>query len=176
MVAETKESPKETRDARDAREAAGRFADTVHESVRTAFDTTRRAQESMFKSFADGTKTNGGFPGFDAFFTTGERLTREFGPLVSRNIETFAETFQTGLRANADVFLAVFDAAVRPEENDLYKRTRKVWDTAFDAFRTQMNAFGKSTQRAVENCSEFCQTIANTEGAGRTNSRGTKQG
>ena len=156
----------------EAKETMTRFFDSINEGFRNSLDVTRRAQESFLKAVADTAKTQPNVPGFDAFFTTGERFAKEFAPFVSRNVETFVQSFDTGVRTNVDAFRTLCDVAGKTDDADVYRKTRKMWDIAFDAARTNFDAFGKTGTRAMENCSTFCQAVCgedvSTKSAGRT--------
>lgn len=158
----------------EAKETMTRFFDTMNEGFRNSIDATRRAQESFFKVVTDTAKTNPNFPGFDAFLTTGERFVKEFTPFVNRNLEAFVQTFDTGIRANVEAFRTMCDVAGRTEETDVYKKTRKMWDVAFDAARSNFDAFGKTGTRTMENCSAFCQSVCGEEISTKTAGRPTK--
>jgi hypothetical protein len=158
----------------EAKETMTRFFDTMNEGFRNSLDATRRAQESFFKVATDTTKTNPSIPGFDAFFTTGERFAKEFTPFVNRSFETFVQTVDAGVRTNVDAFRTVCDMAGRTEDTDVYKKTRKVWDVMFDAARTNFDAFGKTGTRAMENCSAFCQAVYGEDVSAKTTGRAAK--
>lgn len=143
MVAETKET-------------MTKMFDCWNEGFRATLEAGRRAQETWAKAFSEMNTTP---LGFEAFFTTGERMAREFAPFVGKNMETFAQTCDTAFRANLDVFKAATEVAAHPEDGDFYKRSRRVFDVAFDAMRTNVDAFSKAAARSNELCSAFYRAV-----------------
>ncbi len=159
MVAETKET-------------MTKMFDCWSEGLRATFDAGRRTQETWAKTVTDATKNNPS--GFDSFFATGQNAVREFGPFVGKNIETAAQTCDTAFRANMDAFRTATEAVTRPEEGDLYKRTRRAMDATFDAFRTNVDAFNKATTRGTELCSAFFQAVCARPCDGKSAAKGNK--
>jgi len=160
MVAETKET-------------MTKMFDCWNEGFRAAFDAGRRAQETWARTFTDVTKNP---TGFENFFATGEKMAREFPPFVGKNMETLAQTCDTAYRANLDVFKAATDVAAHPDEGDFYQRSRRVFDVAFDAFRTNVDTFNKAATRGSELCTVFCQAVCTCPESGKTTSKNVKAG
>ena len=122
----------------ESKETFTRMFESMNEGFRAAWDAGRRTQETFFKSATESAKFT---TGFEPFFACSERFAREFVPFVGRTVETVAQTFDNGIRANVDVFKAACECAVKPEEGDFYKKSRRVFDAAFDAARTNFDAF-----------------------------------
>lgn len=156
----------------ETRESMTRAFDCVADSVKTAFDSGRRAQEAWFKAV-------GGMccqrpSDADRFFGHNERLFREWTPFVGKNMETLAQTCDTTLRSGLDAFRVACDAAMTPADGNAYDASRQVWDAAFGAARVSFDALGKAGTRTMENCSAFCDALLREEGNHRTG--GTKSG
>ena len=143
MVAETKET-------------MNRMMECWSDGFRAMFDAGRRTQETWFKAMTDASKNP---VAFDNFLMTGEKAAREFPPFVGKNMEAFAQACDTTFRGNMDVFKATTEFAAHPEEGDLYQRSRRVFDVAFDAVRNNFDAFNKATTRNAEMCSAFYQAV-----------------
>lgn len=152
MVAETKES-------------MTKVFDCMSEGVRTAFDAGRRTQDAWFKAVGEVWKRSGDA---DHISSRGERLFREFGPFVGKNMEMAAQCCDAGIRAGVDVFKVASDAAGMPGDTDPYDTTRQVWDATFQAVRTSFDTFGKVGARTMENCSAFCDSVLRDETAAKT--------
>lgn len=157
MVAETKDNVMQ-------------MFDNMNETFRVAMDAGRRSQESFVRSMGDMWKNPAGF---DTFYARGEKFAREFMPFIGRNMETMAESFDTSFRANLDAFRTAANVSMKTEDTDLYRRTRQVFDAAFDAMRTNFEAFGKAGARTMENWSTFCKSSCCEEAGARP---GPKQG
>ena len=155
----------------ETRETMTKWFDSVNDGFRSAFDAGRRMQETFFKTVTDTARTT---PAFETVFSAGDKVAREFGPFFGKNVETAAQTFDVGFRSNMDMFRAACDATMKPEEGDVYKRTRKLWDTAFDAFRANMDQLGKTGTRTIENCTAFCQAIFGDENVSKPASKTVK--
>lgn len=161
MVAETKET-------------MNKMFDCWNESFQTMFDAGRRAQESWTKTVAEASKNPANPTGFENFFNTGEKVAREFAPFVGKNMETFAKSCDTAFRTGMDVFKSATEVASHPEDGDLYQKSRKVFDVAFDAFRTNMEAFNKAATRNSELCSAFYQAVCTCPESGKSTPKTAK--
>ena len=152
MVVETKERMTE-------------MFDVWSDGFRTAMDTGRRTQENFFKVMGDFWKTQ---PEFEGVYNRGERVAKEFVPFVSRNVQTASECAETTLRTGMDMFKVAFDTAAKTDDQDVYRKTRGMWDATFGAARTNFEAFGKAGTRMVENFSDFMRNTCCTECAPKT--------
>ncbi len=142
MVAETKEKMTEV-------------FECWTDNVRATFDAGRRSHESVFKAVGDLCKCQ---PEFDGLFARTERAAKEFMPLVGKNLQVVTECVDTTFRAGMDVCKAACDSTSRSEAPDFYNKSRQVWDAAFGAARTHVEAIGKASGRTMENFTEFFRT------------------
>ena len=140
----------------EARESMTRMVDCMADSFRTAFDAGRRTQDAFLKAAGDMWRTPS-----DMHFMNerGERMFREWVPLVGKTMETLAQTCDTTLRASTDVFKTACDVAAKGGEADPYECSRQVWDATFGAVRHGFDAFGKAGVKNMENCSTFCDAV-----------------
>lgn len=143
--------------------------------VRVMMDAGRQTQQAWFKLLNDSCRMPIGFDGQDPH-THAERFLSEFGPLVSRNMETLAQTFDTGMRAGMSVFDTMNEAGSRPEEADLQKKSRKVWDAAFVAFRKNIEAASNAGVTTFDNCSAFVESVHRCEASSKAASKSSKSG
>jgi hypothetical protein len=160
MVAETKET-------------MSKMFDCWNEGFKAALEANRRTQETWFKTMTDASKNPAGF---ESFVATGEKVAREVPQFVGKNMETFAQTCDTAFRTNMDLFRAATDFAGNADDGDLYKRSRRMFDMAFDGFRTNLDTFNKAATRSIETCSSFCQAICTPEGGAKSQPRTGKTG
>jgi len=144
----------------ETRESMTRMADCMADSFRTAFDAGRRTQDAFFKAMGDMWRTPS-----DAHVVNerGERMFREWVPLVGKTMETMAQTCDTTFRAGTDVFKTACDVAAKGNEADAYESSRQVWDATFGAVRNGFDAFGKAGVKTMENCSTFCDAVFRNE-------------
>jgi len=157
----------------ETKETMGKVFDSWTEGFRAAMDASRRTQETWFKAFSETTKNPFGFEGF---FASSEKMAKEFAPFVGRSLDTFANTCDSSVRAGLDVFRAATEVTMRPEDGDFYKKSRRVWDAAFDAVRTNVDAVGKAASRGMENCTAFYQNICGDEFACKATPKSNKPG
>jgi len=158
----------------ETRENMTRAFDCVADSVKSAFETGRRAQEAWFKAIGS---ASGHRPGdSEQFFGQGERFVREWTPFVGKNIETLAQSFDTTLRSGLDAFKAACDATTTPADANAYDASRQVWDAAFGAARASFDALSKAGAKTMENCSVFCDALLREEGNHRTTGTTSKSG
>lgn len=160
MVAETKET-------------MAKMFDCWSDGLRAALDAGRRAQETWVKTMTDASTDPSGS---DSLFATSEKMAREFAPFVGKNLETAAKTCDTAFHANMDAFKAATDVAAHPDDGDFYKRSRRVADAAFDAFRTNVDAMTKGAARSAEACSAFSQVVCVCPGGKSASKSGGKAG
>ncbi|MEK6676693.1 MAG: hypothetical protein AABZ47_13705 [Planctomycetota bacterium] len=158
MVAETKERMTE-------------MVETWTDGVKSTMDAGRRSQETMFKAMGEMWKTN---PDSENAYSRGERMFRDFMPFVSRNMSTMGECFDSSCKAGMEVFKTACDTTGKPEETDLYRRSRQMWDTAFGAARTNFDAFNKAGMRMMENFNEFFRAACGPECGSRPTPKATK--
>src|SRR3990172_1607727 len=93
MVAETKET-------------MTRMFEAFNDNLRAMFDAGRHTQEAWFKGLGEFGKNP---TVVETFVARGEKLMKEFTPLVSKNMETFAQSCETGLRTGINAFRAACD-------------------------------------------------------------------
>ena len=141
MVAETKET-------------MNRMFDSMSDTFRAAFDAGQRAQETWFKTTRDMYHQP---VNFDRVFNNGERVMRDWVPFVEKNVDSFAKSVDANFRAGVDMFKTACDVATKADDTDLYRKTRQIWDTAFETFRANLDAYTKMTSRAFENYAAFCE-------------------
>jgi len=143
MVAETKEN-------------VSKVFDSMNDAFRQAMDAGRRAQENWFKAGREAWQQPGDF---NRFFSAGEQMAREWMPAMQKNVEAAANVFGANVRAGMDVFNTACEMTVKPHEGNLYDRTRRFWDTAFDMTRANMDFVTRATARTMENCAAFCEAF-----------------
>ena len=157
----------------ETKETMSKLFDCWNEGLRTSLETGRRTQETWFKTMNDAANHPAGF---ETFFAPGEKVAREVSPFVGKSMETFAQTCDTAFRTNMDMFKAATEFAGNPDEFDVQKRSRRLFDVAFDAFRTNMDSFSKAATRNAETCSAFCQAVCSPETGAKAQSKTTKAG
>jgi hypothetical protein len=81
--------------------------------------------------------------------------------------DTGRRTQETWVRAFTEAAQDDFQNTAENEENAFYRRARRVWDAAFDAVRTNADAFGEATMRGMENYTSFFQSLVPEISAGR---------
>lgn len=145
------------------------------DGVRVMMDAGRQTQQVWFKLLSDSCKMPLGFDAHEPH-THAQRALNEVGPLVSRNMETLAQTFDTGMRAGMSVFDTMNEAVSRPEEADFQKKSCKVWDAAFVAFRKNVEAAGNAGARTFDNCSAFVESVHQREAPSKAASKSPKSG
>jgi hypothetical protein len=130
--------------------------DSVNDAFRTAFDAGRRTQETWFKAGRDAWQQPGDF---NRMFNFSEQVAREWMPVMQKNAEAAANLFGANFRAGMDMVQATCDMGSTPDNGNLYEKTRKMWDTAFDVARANMDFVTKTTTRTIENCAAFCDAF-----------------
>ncbi len=160
MVAETKDNVMQ-------------MFDNVNETFRVAMDAGRRSQETFVRSMNDMWKNP---TGFDTFFNfnRGDKMVRDFMPFVGKNMEMMAETMDASFRANMDAFRTATNVTMKNDDADMYRRSRQIFDAAFDAMRTNFETFGKAGARTMENWSTFCKSTCCEESNVRSAPKQTK--
>lgn len=151
MVAETKEGMK-------------RVFDAMSEGFRTSVDTGRKAQEAWFGAFGNVCKNQ---TGVDTLIP--ERFTKDVAPFVAKNAETVVDCMDKSVKTGADAFNAACET-VFADKGDFYSKTRTVWDTSFDAMRTNMDTIGRAGKTMIDNWTSFCRTTcseASPKGSGK---------
>ena len=149
--------------------------ESFNDGVRVMMDAGRQTQQAWFKLLSDSCKMPIGVDTVEPHIHA-QRVLNEFGPLVSRNMETLAQTFDTGMRAGMNVFDTMNEAVSKPEEADLQKKSRKVWDAAFVAFRKNVEAAGNAGTRTLDNCSAFVESVHQREAPSKAASKSPKSG
>lgn len=139
----------------ETRENIAQMFDTMADTARASMEAGRRMQESWFEALGAPTK---GENGFEGFFAQGERMNREFFPFMNRSMQTVAEFANTNFQAGMETFKTMCEATTRGSDVDMYRRTRDMWDAAFNAFRTGFQAMNKAGIKTMENWANFCQT------------------
>lgn len=149
--------------------------ESFNDGVRVMMDAGRQTQQAWFKLFSDSCQMPIGLDAHEPH-PHAERVLNEFGPLVSRNMETLAQTFDTGMRAGMSVFDTMNESVSRPEEADFQKKSRKVWDAAFVAFQKNVEAAGIAGARTLDNCSAFVESVHQREVPSKAASKSPKNG
>jgi len=140
----------------DVRENMNKFFDTMGDGVRAAFDAGQRTQEAFWRTTQEAWKRPADL---DRFMNRGAKMMREWVPLVTRNLDTFADACDRNMRSSVDICKNTLDVATNPEQGDLYAKTRQLWDSAFDMMRSNFEVMAKATARTMEACSNFCDNI-----------------
>lgn len=138
----------------DMKDNMGKVFDSVNDGFRAAMDAGRRTQESWFNAMKESWKRP---EDMDRCFSQGERFAREWVPFVGKTVETTTQACDAGFRSGMDVMKAACEAATKTDESDFYKRSRPVWDAAFDAMRTQFDAMNKAAVRTMDHYTLFCE-------------------
>lgn len=159
MVAETKQS-------------MNKMFDCMNDAVRTAFDAGRKAQETWFKASREAWQQPGDF---NRFFTAGEQVAREWMPVMQKNVECAANAFGTNFRAGMEVFNQAYDMSARPESGSIYETTRRMWDSAFDVARANIDFVTRTTTRTMESAAGMCDCFR-PETAGRVDTKTAEGG
>lgn len=130
------------------------------EGMCAAFDAGRHGQEMMFKAVSDSFRNTAEI---EPIAAQTEKVAKAFGPFVGRNFDVMAECFDTAMRTGTDVFRTACKTAANMDELDVYDRSRRMWDAAFSAARTNFETMTKAGTRAFENWSDFCRTTCQPE-------------
>lgn len=157
MVAETKER-------------MTKMFDAMSEGFRAQMDAGRKVQQACIDTFTQVGKERTNFEGF---FPMPERINQDWMPFMTRNMQTVVECFDTNVRAGVDAMRTACNQA-KAEETDPYKRTRAMWDAAFDAYRTGFDAMTKATQATIDNWTNFCNTTCCGESATKSTPKSSK--
>jgi hypothetical protein len=128
----------------------------MNEAFRGAVDAGRRMQETWFDTMTDATKRPAGFEQMTA---RAERVTKEWVPFATKNVETFAQSCDVGVRAGQEVVNAACDVMTRSPDGDYVKGARRFFDAGFDAVRVNVDNLAKTGARTLENCSAFAQSV-----------------
>ena len=131
-----------------------RMFDSMSDTFRAAFDAGQRAQETWFKTTREMSQQP---VNLDRMFNNGERVMRDWVPFVEKNVDNVAKTVDANFRAGLDMFKTACDVASRGDDNELYRKTRQFWDTAFETMRANMDLFTRMTSRSFENYAAFCE-------------------
>ncbi len=149
--------------------------ESFNDGVRVMMDAGRQTQQAWFKLLNDSCRMPNGFDANEPQIHA-ERVLSEFGPLVSRNMETLAQTFDTGMQAGMNVFNTMNEGGSSLEEADLQKKSRKVWDAALVAFRKNVEAASNAGVKTVDNCSAFVESVHRCEAPSKAASKSPKSG
>jgi hypothetical protein len=160
MVAETKET-------------VSRMFGCMNDSLRAVVDAGQRTQESWLKASGEAWKRPAEF---ERLYNRGERIAREWVPFVGKTMDAATQSYDAGFRAGMDAFKTVCDVASKTDDADPYRRTRQLWDAAFDAARTNFDAFAKASARTLENCTAFCESVCSDDVAMRAAGKPSKLG
>jgi hypothetical protein len=134
--------------------------DAWADGIRGAMDSNQKTQAAWFDTFGDANKNN---DAVKMFAMQPKELAREWWPCVGKNMHAMADAVDANFRAGMGVVEAVCDATMTADEGDVYEKAREVWDAAFDAARTHVDALGKAGKLTFENWAQFCEN-ARTEG------------
>ena len=143
--------------------------------VRVMMDAGRQTQQAWFKLLSDSCKMPIGFDANEPQIHA-DRVLGEFGPLVSRNMETLVQTLDTGMQAGMNVLDTMNEAGSSLEQADLQKKSRKVWDAAFVAFRKNIEAASNAGVTTFDNCSAFVESVNRCEAPAKAASKSSKSG
>jgi len=125
------------------------------ENVRGAMDAGFGAQQAWFNACGDFFKRAGGF---GTVLPQTDKIAKEFGPFVGKSIDAMTDCLDAGFRANMNAFKAACDVTTKMDEGDVYNKSREVMDAAFQAVKTNVDAFGKVGKRTVDNWTTLCSS------------------
>ncbi|MBI1825390.1 MAG: hypothetical protein HY287_05505 [Planctomycetes bacterium] len=140
----------------DVKENMNKFFDTMGDGVRAAFDAGQRTHEAFWRTTQDAWKRPADM---DRFMNRTTKVMREWAPLMSRNLDTFADACEMNIRKGVDICKNTLEVTTNPDEGDLYAKTRQLWDSAFDVMRSNFEVMAKATARTMQACSNFCDTV-----------------
>lgn len=140
----------------ETRQNMNKMFDNMNDAFRSAFDASRRAQETWFKAGREMWEQPGDF---NRMFAAGEQMSREFAPVVQKNFEMAANAFGANFRAGMDVFNNAFEMTQKGDDANVYEKTRRMFDSAFDVARANMDFVSRATARSIENCAAFCDAV-----------------
>lgn len=122
------------------------------ETFRTTMETGIKFQQDAFKAMTD-------------FFTRGESFedarkrmesvaTDSIG-VIRKNAEQAQRLFDEGCKSGMDVLRKALEETNGHGPKDLFTRTRDVWQSAFDAMRSNLEAAARTNTQAIECWSDF---------------------
>lgn len=141
--------------------------DRFSENVQAVAETGRRSQESMFQAAGEAFR---GQPNW----MDSTKFADGAGPLMSGNIDAFANYFDTSLRSGVKVFKAVCDSPTKNDNSDWYGKTSSLWDAMFSANKASAEAFAKVGRATMENWSRFCGSACGAEAGNKTGAEASK--
>jgi hypothetical protein len=144
----------------DMKENMNKFFDTMGNGVRAAFDAGQRTHEAFWRTTQDAWKRPADM---DHFMNRSTKVMREWAPLVSRNLETFADACEMNIRKGVDICKNTLEITTNREEGDLYAKSRQLWDSAFDVMRSNFEVIAKATAQTMQACSSICDTVGSDD-------------
>ena len=157
MVAETQEN-------------MNKVFDCMNDGFRAAMDAGKRAQESWFKILGEKN-----VPTFDFANVVDrtDRFAKDFFPFMNKTMETITQSCDHSFRSGLDVVRTACDKPA--EDGDFYANTRRFWDAAFDATRSNFETFSKASTKTADNFSAFCNAMCSCpEASGKNTTAKTK--
>lgn len=137
----------------ETKDNMNKMFETMNENMGAAFDAGVQVQRVWTEALGNCFKTEAGCgPVFPAF----EKSTKQVAPLISKNVETMTELFETNARTGMDSFKAVCGVVKNFNADDLGEKSREAFDTTSEATRKTFDAFTRAGKRTVENWSAFC--------------------
>jgi len=90
-------------------------------------------------------------------FNNGERVLREWGPFMEKNVDSAAKMFDANFHAGMDMFKTACQVTAKADDSEPYRKTRQMWDAAFDLMRANIDVLTRMTNRSFENYGAFCE-------------------
>ena len=138
----------------EAKQYMGKMFDTMSEGFHTAVETSRRTNETMFRTMNEVCKTPAGLEEVNGFAV---RMMSEMTPVVQKGMDSAFETAETTYRAGVDFVKTAFDVTRDMNPENMQDKTRQMWDASFGLMRTGMDVFGKAGTMAMDNFASMCR-------------------
>ncbi len=145
----------------ETKETMYKAFDSMNDGFRKAVDCGQRTQETWMNFVQDAWHNPGEL---GRITKRSERMMKQFFPFVGETMESFTRACDVNMRAGLGVFKTICDSATPSDEADLGRKTRQVWDSAFEAIRTNFDTMSKVGAKTLENYSTFCETAFADEG------------
>ncbi len=125
------------------------------DTFKSAMDSSIKFQQDAFKAVTD---IFGRGESFEDCRGRIESVATDSLNLVRKNAEQSQKMFDEGCRSGLEVLRKGFSACETGNghgNKDAIERTREVWQSAFDAMKTNLDTAAKTSAQTIENCSSF---------------------
>jgi hypothetical protein len=129
------------------------FFKQAADGFKSAMDTGMKFQQDAFKGM---TELVGRGENLDEIRNRMETFASDSLNLVRKNAEQAQRHFDEGCKTGLEVLRKSFAATENGNsKRDVFTQTKDVWQSAFDAMRTTVEAAARTNAQAIENWSNF---------------------